>query len=468
MVDLNGHGGLRAVAALWIVIHHCFQNTQPSANIMGNSFMPLFFILSGFALAVSYAPKGKRQSVQVAAQPIGTAGDEIDTATTPPTPSHAKAFNFKQFYQNRFARVFPAYYLCNLIAIPYWYAGFGEVPTGKVIFAGCLATTFVPIAPFFLFYLGGPLDGPSWTVSTMAMIWLAFPCIYLRCKRMSNESLVRALIYCYWAQYILVMGLCFALAPVIGFFPYALSAGTMHPLTGCLFNLLTGTFAGELSVRYEKAPWPWQEAVLGFLPLRFPCRSKAVADPVEMNAREKEVDQARWAGRLDRRCVALLILTVGLVVADVALRLTGVLPEGLVATIWLQALVPYAHLEIIVACTREGGLSRASVLILRTRFVQWIGKVSMSIYLVHWLLIWYLNWALNGRSAVWPDSWPDQNCSKQQDPQACENQWNAFMKAKALPMWGVLVVLPVSLALGALLFYGFEEPARRKLQAKRS
>jgi hypothetical protein len=73
------------------------------------------------------------------------------------------------YYQNRFARVYPTYIVCNLLALPIWFYGFGFVRSSDVWGIGVgtsgsivynLAVSIVPVSSFLL---TAPLDGPAWT-----------------------------------------------------------------------------------------------------------------------------------------------------------------------------------------------------------------------------------------------------------------------------------------------------------------
>jgi peptidoglycan/LPS O-acetylase OafA/YrhL len=75
--------------------------------------------------------------------------------------------------------------------------------------------------------------------------------------------------------------------------------------------------------------------------------------------------------------------------------------DGIFGSVWLQAAVPYGQLEIIVAFTRDNGQSLASKA-MRTPLSLWLGELSMSIYLVHYLVIRYLCWAITGHSIAIP------------------------------------------------------------------
>ena len=52
-LDTSALIGLRGVLALHILIYHCFLKAEASFNLVATIELPLFFIISGFTLALS-------------------------------------------------------------------------------------------------------------------------------------------------------------------------------------------------------------------------------------------------------------------------------------------------------------------------------------------------------------------------------------------------------------------------------
>lgn len=57
IVDCKDLDGLRGIASLWIMIFHFFVYASPLIDFQGATLMPLFFLLSGFSLAIGYSGK---------------------------------------------------------------------------------------------------------------------------------------------------------------------------------------------------------------------------------------------------------------------------------------------------------------------------------------------------------------------------------------------------------------------------
>ena len=124
------------------------------------------------------------------------------------------------------------------------------------------------------------------------------------------------------------------------------------------------------------------------------------------------------------------------------------------------------QLNILVALTRDGCLSLASRA-LGTRLAQWLGKVSMDVYLVHWPILAYTALALHGprRFETLLECYGAVD-AREEDPAHYDTCVEAMAAAKRFPAWGVLVVLPLALAAGGLLCRYVNEPARRLLRAR--
>ncbi len=123
------------------------------------------------------------------------------------------------------------------------------------------------------------------------------------------------------------------------------------------------------------------------------------------------------------------------------------------------------QLNIIVALTRDGRLSLASRA-LGTRLAQWLGRVSMDVYLVHWPIIAYTALALHrSRFEALLDCYGAADL-KGKEPEHYDKCLQAMAEAKRFPPWGVCVVLPLALAAGEVLYRIIEEPARRLLRSR--
>lgn len=211
---------------------------------------------------------------------------------------------------------------------------------------------------------------------------------------------------------------------------------------------------------------PWPSHVLG-LPLPFAGAGAGCRWPTPPQS------AAEWSATATRHALGLFVLTVGGAVWDALLRAAHG-PE-LYVNMWWMALVPFSHLTLVVGLTRCcAGPGAAAPLVyqaLATPFAQWLGKVSLGVYLVHEPLIDWLAVLTAARSSSSPPDYMQQlwACAGAgRRTGTCDPDCALLAYAgKFLPKtWGIAVVVSLALALGELLYRCVEEPARRRLRWK--
>lgn len=114
-----------------------------------------------------------------------------------------------------------------------------------------------------------------------------------------------------------------------------------------------------------------------------------------------------------------------------------------------------AQLNVLVALTRDGGGASLASKALRTPLAQWLGKLSMNIYLLHYPLLAYLAFIVNGGRPNRYTCGPDE---------AKDECWARFEQGKTMPLWGIAVVPAAALLLSELVHRVVEAPARRCLR----
>ena len=172
-----------------------------------------------------------------------------------------------------------------------------------------------------------------------------------------------------------------------------------------------------------------------------------------------------WNRQTDINMCVYLLLTLIVIILDTISRYQDS-GTGILGSLWLQAIVPFLQLEILVGLTMVDIKSSISGRLLNNNLIQWLGALSMTIYLIHWVILNYLCFAVNGTSLTWPttfncDQYKNQSSSEYSD---CRDELNHFNHARELPMWGIPVVIAVTMVVSIIIFYGFEEPIRRKLK----
>jgi peptidoglycan/LPS O-acetylase OafA/YrhL len=143
----------------------------------------------------------------------------------------------------------------------------------------------------------------------------------------------------------------------------------------------------------------------------------------------------RWAQRVDWYAGTFVVFVIGLS----ALQVVGDI--DLLGSWWMQGVFPYVILVIIVglSITNREANPYTQRLLSRPAFL-YLGKISLPLYLVHEPIIQYVAWAARPAQA-----------------------WSFNMP---MPVWGIAIVLPMSLLLAMLLERTIETPARNFIKAR--
>lgn len=151
--EIKSLTGLRGLAALYVVLFHASTHMRFEASMLpfirhGYIMVDLFFILSGYVMALTYGP------------------------------FFQKALDFKmykRFLLIRFTRIWPLYALMTLIAgvlIATWF--------GKAYYYEDLTRAIIPnVTMTQIWGLANSIDRPSWSVSAEWTAYLVFPLFYL-------------------------------------------------------------------------------------------------------------------------------------------------------------------------------------------------------------------------------------------------------------------------------------------------
>jgi peptidoglycan/LPS O-acetylase OafA/YrhL len=215
--------------------------------------MPLFFLLSGYSLTVVYGSK-KSNLVSVVDSEENVDENSVKSTKEASTSSKllAPTFDTIKFHVNRFARVFPTYYFCNIIALPLWFYGYGSCsPSNLSTIIMSLVFSIIPIMSLTCFMFGiVVINLPGWTICTLAIFWILFPYSFSSLNNASNEDLVKNITICYWIQCFLVIFFFVLIMFLAGFenADLAFKISTMQPLIRYPCFLM-GVYAGELTRR---------------------------------------------------------------------------------------------------------------------------------------------------------------------------------------------------------------------------
>lgn len=215
---------------------------------------------------------------------------------------------------------------------------------------------------------------------------------------------------------------------------------------------------------------PWPASFLGF-PLPASLLKHLPSLPPSLSSFSLGPHTASWWSRkATREGIALCALTLLIGTGESIVAALSPAHTGFQATLWWQALVPFTQLNILVALTREVGRADGKMgwakQALMTPFAQWLGKISMTLYLSHMSMIRYA--ALAAHPHVVSTLWHcllegKEGLEGGRDAAMCSQ---AQAEAKVMPVWATAIVVPVSLLLAEGLYRFVEVPARQALREK--
>ena len=141
--------------------------------------MPLYFLLSGFSLALAYGRK-----------------DWSNKLPWEKLENGERRFEYGPYLQNRFARIGPLYYLTQILFIPaYILLGghdaqfYSPVTLGSTILATltCTNTWFYPLSR-------RPFMDPAWTINTLFFFYLVFPFLLPRLQKLNYNTMASCIV----------------------------------------------------------------------------------------------------------------------------------------------------------------------------------------------------------------------------------------------------------------------------------
>ena len=316
--------------------------------------------------------------------------------------------------------------------------------------------------------LGSGPDGPSWTVSTLFFFYFNYPWTLLFCQRRSNSGLAKIMGFSFLIE--VIIGIALVLVPLNGYWWSTAWPISRYPV------FLMGVCAGVLCQRMHSGDEDAVDRIgrtsdknflLSFIEdllIPMPC--------VKSPKVSKEQKEKSWARRVDINSFfyfGLLLILAGL---NIGYTLKDWIWEeeiyyynkfkdaekpfdvqffkdGWFGTFG-QLLMVQIQLMMIVGLCLDGGKSLFSKFY-KTRIMQFLGRISMSLYLVHEPIIYYINWCYYGSVNKWVEN-EDGNLVKPD---------NIKMPTQFVP-----VHICISLLAGIFLTLCIEEPARKFLTKK--
>ena len=436
-VNSDSLTGLRGLASLHIVLFHTLISSNLHVNVIGSFEMPVFFLLSGYSLALTYG-RTKYES------------NTRSCCTSPIEGGEDKRVLFKtfNFYRNRFARTMPVYYISNFVlGLSAYFFAFGTRAFSNVnamwMFVASVINSLFPVG-MILPGMMMPMVAPGWAISTLWFFYIVFPFLLPRLQQHSDNACSKNIVALSWMQLFLTvaLGVVFQFIRIPVFFPLEPFRGgywgywvSMGWGVSRLPVFLMGVVAGLRRLRHEENSDMLQQNQLAnfinaFVPFRFGAKSKV------------ENPEHKWSVLVNIISITHLFL----IVASASLGVVnGAIPWFIN---WgMNTIAVYSQLVVIEGLTRDGGKSLLAR-VCRLKITQELGTASMSLYLIHEPLQKWVGYAIakvRGESLVW--------------------YMDKIQMTPTTPLWGLLIVLVLSPFLAWLLTKWVEDPLRKALRA---
>lgn len=489
--------------ALHVALFHYVTIEAIDLNIFGHTHMSFFILLSGFSLSAAYS-------------------------------SQRNLLDRGAFYLSRFARTMPMTYLTHASVALLSPLGHASHPGD---FFRNLRNSITATA-MWIFFDNEPRagwNGPAWTVSTLVAYYWMYPFLSEAIARLADARNVsksaRLVVGCITALAVAHGAIGWALRPdsaaswTIGA-DSGFTDGAHGVALGIAVGALTGIFVGSgilgpkeastsTGVRLDMPPsvhlLAWLQFAIGlamlfngvpvvgkgywvatgWVPSRVPLfLMGAVAGAVRAVGHDR-VDHAAapearaffeeaWARRTDAAS-AIYLGALASAITFTHLAKTydwEASPFYVDAGPLTQLVLPYVQLTIAVGLERSGKASRTARLCMHP-WCQWLGKISMALYLVHMPVFQWLvallngraDWTLGGRVGADVEAFRawQKGCRAyrkehgHQEPGAC-TEW---ADAHNVGAWAVPVATVLSLVAAALLEKHFETPMRTWLRGQK-
>ena len=465
IIDTLDHNGLRGILAIWVVLFHCFQNVSTPVDIQGSSLMSMFYLLSGFSLTIGYYTKliGEpplKDDESAVNQSITTASEDspLLSSNLPEPQAHDKAntgliptVTYSNLIINRLLRVMPVYYVGMILSIPLYYVGFTESGNYRdtIDMIETYVTNIIPSTTWFAYYFGGVLDIPSWTIQTLIGMWLMFPPILQYCHGMTDRQLLKWICYCFWIQMILCIVGIYSTISVLGHW-HAIAMFRFNPLSR-IWVFMMGVFGGMLCLKYRKdGSMPWFDDAYWFFPM------KSSLTGIE-SVKVLRWDSNDFHALMFNQTYVLLIVTATAFIADAIARLVFDMSDGIGTDTWMEGVVPFAQLNVMIAMVRHKDPDNMISKFLRGSWMQWLGELSMSVYLLHYPIMLYILWArYNFKTIIYYD---DNTCSTDfANDDSLYSECETYYTAMTWPYTAFLYLPLLAVLLASIVYRFIEKP----------
>jgi len=490
-VDTRALDGLRGMCAVYIAVGHFlyysnwqadldparleeFHDEKAKWDLHGGWCLPIFYMLSGFVMTAGYAQTkwalpgatafdcmfglfgGSPR--QLAKERAAAKADEERAGEAPP-----QAFGTRTFLRKRLVRLAPLFLITNLMAIAgmcYWGVPAAMIDQdGLPVFVVWMTASVFGLSSWAPRESTLPPNPVTWTISTMFFFYFAFPVIMPYLQRLPAKTMTNCAMryYVYRMPLMMLMAFTYIWIDTSPVDAYWLMRA--FPLCGvpifmmgccCAFTTLRDAQAKPGSTSDDKVSQPQPSDI----PAAATTEDEAVAMesegsrkkrissvysmedlPEELSKQAETLESTSdWGSRFVGKLCSLhqadvLFGSLALMFsACVFFRRFGGMPAVSIllrpAGELVNPALYYALMRALVAIDHERSLISR---ILRSRLFQFLGDISMGMYMVHWPIQTAISKYSYSYDKVWQHRVP------------------------IMPAWGTAVALPCSIVLGWIL-----------------
>eukprot|EP00438_Fugacium_kawagutii_P019371 Skav207911 [mRNA] locus=scaffold190:225915:231394:- [translate_table: standard] len=309
------------------------------------------------------------------------------------------------FWLKRLARLAPMYFLTNILGIVLRRSLAPDRETAEPYTWDSYVLTFLGLTSWMI---RSPMGNElTWTISTMFFFYLCFPALAPRIQRLHPSSLVKL----NWAMYLLQMSLVMALFIILEWNYWV----RMIPLLR-LPIFIMGICCGLIRVHQQREHEGDPEMDLS---------------PVSVRDRPRSVEQTCCCCALEPILNPLSIILIWFV-SSFLFSLAGFFCNYYVILLRfsLEVVYPILFFYWVLAFTSPLNQKSYVVRFFKTRFMRFLGDISLCAYMIHMILAELLGYAVDRHIGNYP--------------------W-----------WMILAILPSSIILGWCFTTFFEKPIAR-------
>ena len=447
-IDTQPLNGLRGLLSIHIMIFHTLIfNDTFRVNILGSVGLTLFFLISGFVLALNDGKKANYKRFGCCGMCNKPSIEEIND-------DKLEKLSWCEFMQRRAARVLPMYFLSNAIIIPLFWLGYSWTVSdpednGSIIPA--LALTFT-VSSTWYFGLGNwyILNGPAWFVCTIWCLYFFFPFILTKYQYLLRTGQVdikklRSIIVNYFILNLVIPVVCGVILFPIGWEWLWWWAATFSPQSRFTVFVM-GVIGGLIRLTgYD-----------------IPVKDKGSGIEIIM-------DYSQRANRLS------IIFIAWWIVGSICDTLTS---DQSAFNFTLQVGLAMHFLEYIYVLTKlndEEKKTNKTYRFLTHKIMLFLGRISYGVYLLHMVIMQWNNLIIYGPQSlpqcadlVWNDEdYCDEDGTYYDDRQDCCEKVDQYSSQRTMPAWSMVFVWIESILLAWFLYKFFEEPMRKCMRPKK-